>query len=229
MSCHIASTGLLLSCQGDDVTYLKISPRIQRGLGHHQVQEARGLLPLVTWFALPKSLLYCRGNLTCQDHVVGADSIALLTFWGLVVTSILSFNLSRNWLDSCYIKKDLSVCMSTPLSVLKITDISSLSHEGKLRLATVNRRTDRGHNEYWRRRWVILEELPRRESEKKGEVTEGAITPILKDKTHLTVMRLSCSAVALPTWHLIRCPLPCYHQPSSSSTSILAAKVLSSN
>lgn len=32
--------------------------------------EARGLLPLVTWFALPKSLFCCKGTLSCLGHTL---------------------------------------------------------------------------------------------------------------------------------------------------------------
>lgn len=48
--------------------------------------------------------------------------------------------------------------------------------------------------------------MPGRKSEKEEEVIEGLNYSLLKDKTHLTVMKLSCSGVAVPSRYLIRCP-----------------------
>lgn len=55
--------------------------------------------------------------------------------------------------------------------------------------------------------------MPGRKSEKEEEVIEGLNYTLLKDKTHLTVMKLSCSGVAVPSRYLIRCP---FHQASAT-------------
>lgn len=81
------------------MSHLKISPRIERF--RSQRTEARELLPLVTWFALSKSLSYCKGTLFRLGQAASVLTFNnFFTFGGLTAGAaiLLSSKTSRMWL-----------------------------------------------------------------------------------------------------------------------------------